>query len=118
MDTYENLPDYTGNSISGQTEVDSNWRSPWVGKSLDDVAEFVKDIDRATKGISRSYFAILQKGLDEQDYDVRICKTPNDAVGRTEVQSAPYQADAISGFFAAFDEDNWEIMMEDQAAEL
>lgn len=120
VDTYENLPAFTGKSIDGQTEVDSSWRSPFVGKSLDEVARFVVNIDRATKAIDRSYFAVLRKpnpAEGESDYNVLVCKTPNEAVGRTDVQTTVYQRDAISGFFVAFDEDNWEIMMEDQAAE-
>lgn len=46
------------------------------------------------------------------------CKTRNEAVGRSEVQTALYQADCMGGFSAAFDADNWEVMMEDQAAEM
>ena len=114
VDSYENLPNYTGKLIRGHTEVDSDWRSPWLGKSLDDLGEFVKNIDVTTKAIRRNYFAVLQKGSDEQDYKVLICKTPNEAVGRTEVQHTAYQANEVSTFHVAFDEDNWEVMMEEQ----
>lgn len=99
--------------IWGQTEVDENWRSPFLGSSLDDVAQFIKDIDIATKAVNRNYFAVLQEGSDEQSCKVLICKTPNEAVGRTEVQHTTYQADKISSFFVAFDENNWQVMMEE-----
>ena len=113
-DTHENLPDYTDKLIWGQTEVDEDWRSPFVGKSLDDAAELVKSIDTAVKAVARNYFAVLLNSDHERGYGVLICKTPNEAVGRTEVQYTEYQVDKISGFFVSFDEDNWDVMMEEQ----
>lgn len=117
IDTYDNLPAYTGKRVGGHTEVAAEWRSPFIGKSLDEVASFVKSVDIATKAVSRNYFAVLKKkdpGQSQRDCEVLICKTPNEAVGRTEVQYSEYQADAISGFHVAFDEDNWEVMMDEQ----
>jgi hypothetical protein len=113
--SYENLPEYTGKSIWGHTEVDSSWRSPFIGKTLDELGAFVTNAPVATKAITRNYFAVLKKGSDDLTCELLICKTPNEAVGRTEVQSTKYQADKAGTFHSSFDEDNWQVMMEEQA---
>jgi hypothetical protein len=46
--------------------VEGTWRSPFVGKTLQEVAGWVRKIPKPPKAISKNYFALLEKELYNQ----------------------------------------------------
>ena len=48
------------------TSIDDAWRSLFVGKSIADAANFVRNAPKPQKPLSRRFFAVLQKEFYEQ----------------------------------------------------
>ena len=59
--------------------IDDAWRSPFVGKSIADAANFVRSAPKPQKPLSRRFFAVLQKEFYEQTGMALICRiSPGD----------------------------------------
>lgn len=100
-DSYSTLPAVNEEQRTEATRapIDSAWRSPFLGKSLQDAKTFVKE---APKPLCRTFFAVLDKQRYEDNDEIRLCKIVDD-----EVQSIFYDSDSASVYFVGND-DTWE----------
>ena len=75
-DSYDNLPDYRPNyKIYGnKSPVDLDWQSPFVGKSISEVANFVRNIPKPPKPLCKEMFAVLQKDRFEKIGKLLLCR--------------------------------------------
>jgi hypothetical protein len=75
-DTYDSLPDFHPKlQYSGTPHpVDQSWASPFVGKSIEDVANFIRNTPKPPKPLCKKFFALLQKDLYEKNGKLLICK--------------------------------------------
>lgn len=75
-DTYETLPDYRPNYKHTGTShpVSETWRSPFVGKSMQEVANFIRNTPKPPKPLCKKYFAVMQKELYEGNGELIVCK--------------------------------------------
>jgi hypothetical protein len=103
---YETLPDFNGPYYIEGTKptVEATWRSPFVGKSLAEAVEWVRDIPKPPKPVCKVFFAVLQKDRFEQNGEVLICKIKKD---KSKPQTLPCDANHIAAFQAAYYRDNW-----------
>lgn len=80
--------------------IDPQWSSPFLGKSIQDAADFVRN---APKPLCRLYFAVLEKDRYLNHDEVRVCKIVGD-----QVQTFSYDADSVSTYFQAVYDDMWD----------
>lgn len=112
-DDYENLPDFNGFTyIEGTTPtVEPSWRSPFAGKSLAEVATWMRGIPKPPKAVCKPFFAAVQKDLYEQRGMILICKVMED--GETP-HTIPYVASHVAAWHAAYDRHKWQMDWERQ----
>jgi hypothetical protein len=84
-----------------------DWRSPFIGQTVEDAVAWVRAIPKPGKEVTRTFCAVLQRGVFEESGNVLICKTPNEAVGRAEIQTIPCSAGKIGSFHLAFVRGEW-----------
>lgn len=106
-DTHDTLPDWTriyGPEGDGtEPIVAATWRSPFVGKSLEEIASWIREIPKPPKRINKTYLAVLQKELYEREGQVLICRIEK---GR-RVETIPMDAHSIGGFQWLFRREDW-----------
>ncbi|GAB7322014.1 hypothetical protein MBLNU13_g03068t1 [Cladosporium sp. NU13] len=75
-DSYNNLPNYRPNyKVHGnKSPVDSDWQSPFVGKSIAEAANFVRNIPNPPKPLCKEMFAVLQRDRFEQIGKLTLCR--------------------------------------------
>lgn len=75
-DAYSNLPNYRPNyKIDGTASpISKDWRSPFVGKSIEDAANFIRNAPKPPKPLCKRFFAVLQKDKSDQSPSLLICK--------------------------------------------
>jgi hypothetical protein len=76
-DTYDTIPDYNPTSPGAQgtlSPIDSNWRSPFIGSSVEEVAAFISATPKPPKPLNKLFFAVLQKERFEQSKQILIYK--------------------------------------------
>jgi hypothetical protein len=65
--------------------IDNAWRSPFVGKSIADAANFIRNAPKPPKPLCRRFFAVLQKNFYEKSGMVLICRiSPGDVEDEIE----------------------------------
>jgi hypothetical protein len=112
-DNYDHLPDFNGTAFIEGTRpsVETNWKSPFVGKTLAEVAAWVSGIPKPPKAVCKTFFVVLKKELYESQGMVFMCKFVE---GETEPQTLPYLATDLARFRAAYHRDNWQEDWEEQ----
>lgn len=113
-DTYDNLPNNTDEALSGYGSVEADWRSSFIGQTVEDAIAWIRAIPKPGKVTTRTFCAVIKRELFEKSGDVLICKTPNEAVGRTEIETIPCSASAIGTFYHGFPRDAWALQYGDQ----
>jgi hypothetical protein len=75
-DTYENLPDVRPTYMLEGTgwPISSSWRSPFVSKSIEDAANFVRNVSKPPKPLNKTWFAVMQKDRFEKSGQLLVCK--------------------------------------------
>jgi hypothetical protein len=75
-DSYDTLPDYRPNhEIRGnRSPVDSNWQSPFVGKTIAEAANFVRNAPKPPKPLCTELFAVLQKDRFQRNGKLLFCR--------------------------------------------
>jgi hypothetical protein len=77
-DTYESLPDYKPTDRQSGTAslypIDASWKSPFIGKSLEYAANFIRNTPKPPKPLCKTFFAVMQKELYEKSGKVLVCK--------------------------------------------
>ena len=75
-DAYSNLPDYRPNYCVDGTEnpISEDWRSQFIGMSIEDAANFIRNAPKPPKPLCKRFFAILQKDSFDQNITMHICK--------------------------------------------
>lgn len=59
--------------------ISKDWRSPFVGKSIEDAANFVRNTPQPPKPLCRRFFVVLQKEFYEKCGRILICRiSPGD----------------------------------------
>jgi hypothetical protein len=75
-DTYENLPDvrptYRLQGISWP--ISSSWRSPFIGKSIEDAVNFIRNAPKPPKPLNKTWFAVMQRERFENSGELLVCK--------------------------------------------
>ena len=112
-DAYDSLPNWDRNAAPEGTEpsIATTWRSPFIGKSLLEVAAWIRRIPKPPKPINKTYFAVLQKDLYEQNKQVLICRLRGN--GR-RVETIPMDARSIGEFQLLFQREDWYWRHKDQ----
>ncbi|KAF2170363.1 hypothetical protein M409DRAFT_19183 [Zasmidium cellare ATCC 36951] len=103
-DTYSTLPRlrHWPHPETVRPPIDPNWRSLFIGKTLQQPARFVRN---APKPLCRTFFAVLERERYERDGCIRVCKVVSaDGV----VQSFFYNGDEVALYIEAHDRDTWE----------
>jgi len=77
-DSYNSLPNYRPNyKIHGnRSPVDQNWQSLFVGKSLADAANFVRNAPKPPKPLCTELFAVLRKERFQEIWQVTLLQDP------------------------------------------
>jgi hypothetical protein len=119
-DTYDTIPDYDPASPGAQGTlgpVDSNWRSPFIGSSVEEVASFIRATPKPTKPLSKLFFAVLQKERFEQSKQILIYKILDVAGagdGSFKLQSVPCPVHLAGYFLCSYDRYFWKQAVEHQ----
>ena len=106
-DRYDSLPDwgeYDGDGTGTKPTVADTWRSPFIGKTLLEVASWIRHIPKPPKQINKTYFAVLQKEMYERDGQILMCRIRGN--GR-KVETIPMDARSIGGFQWLFPRRDW-----------
>lgn len=115
-DTYENLPDFINEDRQQVTEpnVAATWKSPFVGKSLEEIASWILGIPKPPKAISKTYFAVLQKEFYEREGEVLMCRIfGGDEIKR--IETIPMTASRFGQFVPLFRREDWRAAHGNQA---
>jgi hypothetical protein len=98
---FDSLPDFDKNSDTEVTEanVPATWQSLFAGRSLGYVSSWVACIPNPPKDVNKTYFAVLQKELYEQDGSLLICKRSE---GRRKPRTIPVMPEQVGGFQIKF----------------
>jgi hypothetical protein len=122
-DAYDTIPDYDPGDPGPKGTphpIDSEWRSPFVGFSVGEVAAFIRDTPRPPKPLSRRYFAVLRKEQHEQHKQVliyRILPSGESEDGTIELQSVPCPSYLACDFFTSWIQKNKSIGRWNRAVE-
>jgi len=74
-DTYNSLPDYTGLAVDGTKEpIDTNWSSPFIGKTVRDAVDFIRNAPKPPKPLNKRFCAVVTRDA-LQEGEVLICKS-------------------------------------------
>lgn len=108
-DTYDTMPDSRHPWIVEGTHapISDDWRSPFIGKSLREVAKFVRDAPSPPKPIYKEYCAVLRREDYENDR-IMICKIPEEG-DDSEPQTIVTGPDALGLFFIGFNRGSWDV---------
>lgn len=113
-DTHDSIPDYDPQDPSAQGTIgpiDSNWRSPFIGCTVEEVAAFIQATPKPPKSLGKRFFAVLQKDLYEQSKQLLIYKildAEDDDSAKLTVQSVPCPAHLVGYFFMSYDRYFWD----------
>jgi hypothetical protein len=120
-DTHDTIPDHDPAQDRPQGTVDpidSNWRSPFVGSSVEAAAAFIRAASRPPKALSQSFFAVLQREQYEEQKQLLIYKILDDGSsndGNRKLQSVPCPSHLASYFFRFYDKRQfWDPAVEEQ----
>lgn len=93
------MPDYRPNyRIDGiDGPVNPSWRSPFVGKSIEDAANFVRDAPKPPKPLCKRFFAVLQKDNFDHSITLLICKIVPDHDSDLESEMSEEGRNAYAG---------------------
>jgi hypothetical protein len=108
-DTYDTLPDYNPDNPGAEGTlalVDPNWRSPFVGSSVEAVAAFIRAAPKPPKPLCKRFFAALKKERFEQSKELLIYKILGAEDGKDDevkLTSVPCPAYLVGFFFMRWD---------------
>jgi hypothetical protein len=120
-DTHDTIPDHNPTEQRPQGTrhpIDSHWRSPFVGSSVEAAAAFIRAAPRPPKALSRSFFAVLRKEQYEQHKQLSIYKILDDENNdddNIKLQSVPCPSHLVSYFYRYYDKRQfWDLAVEEQ----
>jgi len=121
-DAYDTLPDYDSENpgAEGTTgPVASDWRSPFVGSSAEEAADFIRAAPKPSKPLSKLFFAVLIKEQFEHNKQLLIYKILRVEGGNDDevkLQSVPVPIHLASCFFTERDRypQNWDRAIKQQ----
>ena len=101
-DSYDNLVELPeGCDVRRhRPQVDAQWRSPFVGRTIREAAEFVRNAPKPPKALNKVHFVILEKAQYEDNGWLTVCKVVDE-----EVQSLACVAESVSSFLSGYDRD-------------
>lgn len=119
-DTPDSIPDWKPNDPAegSSRPVSADWRSPFSGASVEEVAIFIQGVAKPTKPLCKRFFAVLQKQRYEQDKQLLIYKiidTADSSSTTRELQAVPCPAHLAGFFFVAYERYRWDQAFQDQA---
>lgn len=114
-DNYESAPFFHDGMYEEGTypPVDATWVSPFIGKSLEEIASWIRDIPKPPTSVNKTFFAVLQKKLYEEKGEALICKITDDG----GLQTIPTKANAVGPFAMLFRREEWDESYESQRLE-
>jgi hypothetical protein len=83
-------------------QAQDDWRSPFIGKSKQELGVFVMSVPKPPKALNKVHFAILEREQYKSKRWITVCKIVDG-----EVQSVPCGAEMISVFFTGYDRHTW-----------
>lgn len=108
-DRYDTLPNYDPENPGAEGTLgllDSNWRSPFAGSSVEQVAAFIRGVPKPPKPLCKHFFAVLTRERFEQSKELLIYSILGVKGGKgDEIQltSVPCPAYLAAEFFVIFD---------------
>ncbi|KAL1582970.1 hypothetical protein WHR41_08246 [Cladosporium halotolerans] len=79
-DNYDTLPDYKRRSTLGTSfPIDTDWRSPFIGKTVPDAITFIRNAPKPPKPLSKRFCAVVTRKCLENEL-VLICKSLEDEI--------------------------------------
>lgn len=91
--------------------VPATWKSPFIGKSVLEIAHWIRHIPKPPKRINKIYFVVLQKELYEQQGKVLMCRIFG---GKRGVQTIPTDAGKFGAFVFLFRRERWRDCYKEQ----
>jgi hypothetical protein len=120
-DTYDTLSNYDPDNPGAEGTLDlldSNWRSPFVGSSVEEVAAFIRAAPKPPKPLCKTFFAVLEKNQFEQSKELSVYKildVEGATDGEIKLQSVPCPAYLVGYFFTSFERyGSWDQAVEAQ----
>ncbi|KAF7188139.1 hypothetical protein HII31_10424 [Pseudocercospora fuligena] len=104
VDDINNLPDMRGEAVDGtQGDIYDNWCSPFTGASIQDAAEYLRNVPKPRKPLCKKYFTVLERQRYEEHGQLWICN-----IVEGEIQSVPCIAWWVATWLTGHDRDVWE----------
>lgn len=119
-DTYDTIPDYDPANPSAEGTagaIETSWRSPFIGVSLEVIAAFVRAAPKPPKPLCKDFFAVLRKAQDSGMEQVLICHAlvmGSEAPEEIRVQTVPCPVHLAGFFFYSYDRYNWNKAVSEQ----
>lgn len=106
-DKYSDLPEDEGDEGT-DVPIGANWRSPLIGKTIEQAADFVKNAP-TDKGLDREFFAVLDSKQFQEKHWVTVCRIGRDG----SVTHMPTEAKTSTEYLYGNHGESWEIDLED-----
>ena len=97
------MPDHiVGRRLSTtSTPIDQGWQSPFVGKSIEDAANFVRNAPKPPKPLNKIWFAVSQKERFKKNGKLLLCRIlpvggESDLEGDEEDRTEQFRAEGMS----------------------
>lgn len=111
-DTYASFPERKDSGrvpeVGTVPPIDLTWRSPFIGKSMQECADFAVNAPR-DRGLCRMHFVVLDKQQYEKKEWVTCCKIMADG----KFSAIPGDAALSTMFLFGYDFDMWDNYIED-----
>lgn len=91
--------------------IDPSWKSPFVGKSLEEVTAWVRGIPKPPKAACKAFFAVVQKGLYEKTGEILMCKILK---SDDETETIRIKASKANVWFTVRYRDHWKEDLNDE----
>lgn len=108
-DSYSNLPQKQGDGGT-QCPIDPTWRSPFIGKSIQHLVEFVRSAPIG-RGINKFHFLVLEKKQYDDKGWLTVWKRDMD--DRDNLTSIPGDVENAAWFIDGYNDDMWEQYLEE-----
>ena len=108
-DSYDTMPDSNHPWIVEGTHapISDDWRSPFTGHSLRQVAAFVRNAPSPPEPIDKQYCAVLRREDCERN-SITICKIPPEG-DDSEPQTIVTDPERLGMFFIGFNSSSWDV---------
>lgn len=110
-DSYDNLPKEESDEGT-ECPVDPTWRSPFIGKPIEDLVEFLRKVP-PDRGINKYHFMVLDKKQYEEKGWLKVYKRYRKEPNIGRLTSLPGNVTELVSFTDGYDNDTWDTYLEE-----